>query len=132
MTFWRGTSFSKDKIVIFLSTVFFVQICMTRMIISCGDHMCNLCTTVKGLSNKMRTRVTSIRCWFVYPNIQMLVCLIWHLDARWSDLALRLGKKQIRSKAWHAASTGCSNQTPGSKAWHAASRFGQKRSLIST
>jgi hypothetical protein len=37
MTFWRGTSFSKGGIVIFLLTVFFVQICMTRMIISCGD-----------------------------------------------------------------------------------------------
>jgi hypothetical protein len=42
MTFRRGTSFSKGKIVIFLLAVFFVQIYMTRMIISCGDHMCNL------------------------------------------------------------------------------------------
>jgi hypothetical protein len=46
MTFRRGTSFSEGKIVIFLPAVSFVQICMTHMIISCGDHMCNVCKRI--------------------------------------------------------------------------------------
>jgi hypothetical protein len=46
MTFRRGTSFSEGRIVIFLPAVSFVQICMTRMIISCGDHMCNVCKRI--------------------------------------------------------------------------------------
>jgi hypothetical protein len=44
--FRRGTSFSKGGIVIYLPAEFFVQICVTCMIVLCGDHMCNFCKSI--------------------------------------------------------------------------------------
>jgi hypothetical protein len=39
--FQRGTGFSRGGIVILLLVEFFVQIFLTRMFVSCGDHICN-------------------------------------------------------------------------------------------
>jgi hypothetical protein len=39
--FRRGMGFSKGGIVILLLVGFFVQVCLTRMFVSCSDHMCN-------------------------------------------------------------------------------------------
>jgi coproporphyrinogen III oxidase len=41
MMFQRGTCFSRGGIVILLLVGFFVQVCLTRMFVSCDDYMCN-------------------------------------------------------------------------------------------
>jgi hypothetical protein len=46
VTFRQDTSFSKGRIDYFLPVVLFVQICVTHIIVSCGDHMCNLCNKI--------------------------------------------------------------------------------------
>jgi hypothetical protein len=49
--FQRGTSFSRGGIVILLLVGFYVQICLTRMFVYCGDHMCNQQSLMKYVVN---------------------------------------------------------------------------------